>query len=138
MLFFEKILIKALEDKSEILKDKSISNYKFETLDMIDPSFFTSTSNVLEIIIATLFKKFKESSDKSKNIEEQRKILLQFKKVYQTISIIENKYEFDGENYNKLLDLSASITLKADIKSLIRGPVRKTRNNNAKDFHDYI
>lgn len=87
---------------------------------MIDPSFFTATSNVLEIIIATLFKKFKESSDKSKNIEEQRNILLQFKKVYQTISIIENKYEFDGENYNKLLDLSASITLKKDIKNLIK------------------
>lgn len=120
MLSFEKILIEALEKKSEILKGKSISEYHFETLEMIDPSFFTSTSNVLEIIIATLFKKFKESSDKSKNIEEQRNILLQFKKVYQTISIIENKYEFDGENYNKLLDLSASITLKEDIKNLIK------------------
>ena len=120
MLSFEKILIEALKEKSEILKDKSISEYNFETLDMIDPSFFTSTSNVLEIIIATLFKKFKESSDKSKKIEEQRNILLQFKKVYQTISIIENKYEFDGENYNKLLDLSASITLKEDIKNLIK------------------
>ncbi|MGL5725423.1 hypothetical protein [Cetobacterium sp.] len=120
MLSFEKILIEALKEKSEILKDKNISEYHFETLDMIDPSFFTSTSNVLEIIIATLFKEFKESSNKSNNIEEQRNILLQFKKVYQTISIIENKYEFDGENYNKLLDLSASITLKKDINNLIK------------------
>lgn len=132
MLSFEKILIEALEKKSEILKGKSISEYHFETLEMIDPSFFTSTSNVLEIIIATLFKKFKESSDKSKNIEEQRNILLQFKKVYQTISIIENKYEFDGENYNKLLDLSASITLKTDINNLIKSYLDFVTNKEKK------
>lgn len=120
MISFESILLESVEKNSDILKDKSISRYHFETLDMIDPSFFTSSSNVLEIVIATLFQNFREKSDKDKNIEEQRKILLQFKKVYQTISIIENKYDFDGENYNKLLDLSASMTLKTDISNLIK------------------
>ncbi|WP_300362325.1 hypothetical protein, partial [Fusobacterium sp.] len=114
--FFEKFI------KSE---DLNITNYDYKTIQIIDPSFFTAKSNILELVIARLFKEVKEEIKKrdcnegNYKLEEERELLLLFKKIYKNISIIESNYDFDGENYEKLIDLSASVDLKEDIKKLI-------------------
>ncbi|WP_300330027.1 hypothetical protein [Fusobacterium sp.] len=127
---FENILLSFKDNKDFFEKfikneDLKITNYDYKTIQIIDPSFFTAKSNILELVIARLFKEVKEEIKKrdcnegNYKLEEERELLLLFKKIYKNISIIESNYDFDGENYEKLIDLSASVDLKEDIKGLI-------------------
>ncbi|MGL5731816.1 MAG: hypothetical protein ACRCX5_11940, partial [Bacteroidales bacterium] len=104
------------------LKDKD----KFEILDVIDPSFFDSTHNILELVISQLFKEFakklEQHSSHCNNQEslqnKKRGLIKQFQIVKENITNLEAKCDPD-ETIESLDKLSASMDLGKSIFELV-------------------
>lgn len=105
-----------------------IRNTCFSEPIIIDPSLFDDVHNVLDIILATLYKKFrKRYEEKYQEISKMQReeLLNQFQKVYRCISLINNQSqilddEFDYEgSISKLSKLGESTTLRDEFKDLV-------------------
>lgn len=105
-----------------------IRNTCFSEPIIIDPSLFDDVHNVLDIILATLYKKFrKQYEEKYQEISKMQReeLLNQFQKVYRCISLINNQSqilddEFDYEgSISKLSKLGESTTLRDEFKDLV-------------------
>lgn len=105
-----------------------IRNTCFSEPIIIDPSLFDDVHNVLDIILATLYKKFrKQYEEKYQEISKMQReeLLNQFQKVYRCISLINNQSqilddEFDYEgSISKLSKLGESTTLRDAFKDLV-------------------
>lgn len=106
----------------------AIRNTCFSEPIIIDPSLFDDVHNVLDIILATLYKKFrKRYEEKYQEISKMQReeLLNQFQKVYRCISLINNQSqilddEFDYEgSISKLSKLGESTTLRDEFKDLV-------------------
>lgn len=95
---------------------------------IIDPSTFDNVHNVLDIILAKIFSKFKEKYDEDNTCVDSRMreaLIDQFQKVYKCVSLINNQTkmlddEFDYEgNISKLSKLGESTNLKRELKNLV-------------------
>lgn len=95
---------------------------------IIDPSTFDNVHNVLDIILAKIFSKFKEKYDEDNTCVDSRMreaLIDQFQKVYKCVSLINNQTkmlddEFDYEgNISKLSKLGESTNLKRELKKLV-------------------
>lgn len=96
---------------------------------VIDPSMLDGVHNVLDIVLATLYRKFQERYEADNGCVEryQRESLLdQFQKVYRCISLINNQsrmlddeYDYEG-NIGKLSKLGESTRLRREVEILIR------------------
>lgn len=104
------------------LKDK----YKFNILDVIDPSFFDSTHNILELVISQLFKEFTKKlgqyayhCNNQEWIQNKKRVLIkQFQIVKENITNLEAKCDPD-ETIESLAKLSASMDLGKSIFDLV-------------------
>lgn len=113
---------KNVAEKNIHMLDKS-----YLTMDLIDPSFFRDDNNILEIIIANMFKKFKSHAEDPKgrldceddnHVEKKRVLIRSFQKV---------KDALDGMNYSRhtndsidgLNQMANTMELKQDIQALI-------------------
>lgn len=93
----------------------------------VDPSALDGVHNILDLLVAKMFKKFKSSlkSDNGKNDAEQQRLLKSFQTVYRLISIVKDSKkilddEFDYEgSVDKLSSLSDSMRLKEELINLI-------------------
>lgn len=95
---------------------------------VIDPSMLDSVHNVLDIVLATLYRKFQDKYEADNQCMEryQRESLLdQFQKVYRCISLINNQarmlddeYDYEG-NIGKLSKLGESTRLRREVEVLI-------------------
>lgn len=95
---------------------------------VMDPSMFDEVHNVLDIVLATLYKKFREKYDLDNqciSVNDREKLLDKFQKVYRFISLINNQsqmlddeYDFEG-NISKLSKLGESTGLRNELKQLI-------------------
>ena len=94
---------------------------------MIDPSLFDDVHNVLDIVVAKIFKKFYEYYNNDNQYVDERtreNLLNRFQRVYRYVSLINNQKqmlddEFDYEgNISKLTKLGESTNLKEDRKYL--------------------
>lgn len=102
------------------------SKYKFEVLDIIDPSFFDSTHNILELVISQLFKKFTKKLEQlpchcndHESIQNKKRLLIkQFQTVKENITNLEAKCDPD-ETIESLAKLSASMDLGKSIHDLV-------------------
>ena len=95
---------------------------------VIDPSLFDNVHNVLDIILATLYKEFREKYEQNYECigtREREELLNQFQKVYRYISLINNQSkmledEFDYEgNIGKLSKLGESTNIKKEFQKLV-------------------
>lgn len=95
---------------------------------VIDPSQFDDVHNVLDIVLAKMYKKFDEKygeNNQTINEYETQDLLDQFQKVYRQVAMISNQEkllddEFDYEgNIGKLAKLGESTNLKKDFGKLI-------------------
>lgn len=107
---------------------KNLQNMSFVEPIVIDPSLFDDVHNVLDIVLAKIFRDFYEQYDRDNQcIDERRReqLLDQFQKVYRYISLINNQKqmlddEFDYEgNISKLTKLGESTNLKEELIRLI-------------------
>lgn len=104
------------------------STYFMEEI-YVDPSALDGVHNILDLLVATMFKNFKQSLENSKipdNVDKQHKLLKSFQKVYRLLSIVKNserilddEFDYDG-NIDKLSSLSDSIQLKKEMECLVR------------------
>ncbi len=94
----------------------------------VDPSALDGVHNILDLLVAKMFKKFKSSLkyDNGKNdAEQQQRLLKSFQMVYRLISIVKDSKkilddEFDYEgSVDKLSSLSDSMRLKEELINLI-------------------
>ena len=125
--------IKSLSNiDEEILDDMqieldSIKNTYFDEPIIIDSSQFDDVHNILDIVLAKIYEKFKEDYEENEEVSERRKeeLLNQFQKVYRQVSMINNQSkmlddEFDYEgNIGKLSKLGESTRLKTSLKKLL-------------------
>lgn len=99
---------------------------KFEILDIIDPSFFDSTHNILELVISQLFKEFAKKlgqyschCNNQDSIQNKKRVLIkQFQIVKENITNLEAKCDPD-ETIESLAKLSASMDLGKSIFDLV-------------------
>ena len=121
----------------------NLSNYEFECLDIIDPSLFECNESIFEVIIAKMFSKFKkcyEDNDKNIDVNNKKRVLKSFQRVYTDLKTINSErqelYNKDvqSENVIETLEMLASgsnmrknfITLVQECLNLF------TKNNNDK------
>ena len=136
-----------LLDDMGIESDK-IKNTYFDEPIIIDPSQFDDVHNILDIVLAKIYEKFKEDYDEDEVTERQKEELLnQFQKVYRQVSMINNQSkmlddEFDYEgNIGKLSKLGESTRLKTSLKKLLELYLqfrKNIRNGKKKGNHQII
>lgn len=94
----------------------------------VDPSALDGVHNILDLLVAKMFRKFKSSLESNKwqhNDELQQRLLKSFQTVYRLISIVKDSKkilddEFDYEgSVDKLSSLSDSMRLKEELINLI-------------------
>lgn len=112
-----------LANPEKEIRDEQNTVFKesFHLIDMIDPSFVDNDSNVVGMILASLFKEYQNYSKKNDKIKESLRIELanQFAKVqhdFYRMMEMEKKVEDDLE---ALSSLSAAIDLKQSMLQLI-------------------
>lgn len=106
----------------------NIQNTYFAEPIIIDPTLFDDVHNVLDIVLARLYRNFDEKyrqDNQSIDIKQREKLLDQFQKVYRYLSLINNQaqllddeYDYEG-NIGKLSKLGESTNLKDALVELI-------------------
>lgn len=97
---------------------------KFLRLKMIDPSWFTNNSNILQIIIAELFKEFKKATqEKSIGYEEKNEITKLFVQVKHSLCVLDSPSiasNIEDSDIESLTDMSNAMLLEEQIKEIIK------------------
>ena len=116
-------------NKEIFLNCKNVESTYFVEPILIDPSLFDDVHNVLDIVLAKIFRNFYDcyNNDNQRADERTREELLdRFQKVYRYVSLINNQKqmlddEFDYEgNISKLTKLGESTKLKEELTELIK------------------
>ncbi|MBW9151450.1 hypothetical protein [Clostridium estertheticum] len=115
--------ITELSENRELKKNYvNITEYKFYCLDTIDPSIFNDKDSIIEIVVAEMFKKFKDERKKQDYIKKQE-LVKKFEIVYKDLRALnKNKHTMFNENLDNLevlMDLSSAIALKNDMVKLV-------------------
>lgn len=107
-----------LEDPRSSQLDNTVLKSNFYALDMIDPSFIDSESNILGVILATLYKKF---LDHSHNVNEGFKFKLaeSFARVQHDFSRMMTESAIPDDDLEALSSLSAAVDLRTSMYELI-------------------
>ncbi len=96
----------------------------FNEIGVIDPSHFDENSNILEIILAKMFKKFKKRvEDKNNSVDhvDKRKLIKAFEEVFENLKTIQDPKDlYKGEALDALLKMSASTDLKGNMTDLVK------------------
>ena len=111
-------IVHLLEDPRNSQLDNVVLKSNFYALDMIDPSFIDSESNILGVILATLYKKF---LDHSHNVNEGLKFKLaeSFARVQHDFSRMMTVSAIPDDDLEALSSLSAAIDLRTSMYELI-------------------
>ena len=95
---------------------------KFLRLDVIDPSSFTNNANILQIIIAELFKNFKDETAGKISYEEKNEITKIFVQIKHSLCVLDSPKAIsamDDSDIESLQDMSNAIVLEQLIGELI-------------------
>lgn len=111
-------IVHLLEDPRSSQLDNEVLKSHFYALDMIDPSFIDSESNIIGVILATLYKKF---LDHSHNVNEGLKFKLaeSFARVQHDFSRMMTVSAIPDDDLEALSSLSAAIDLRTSMYELI-------------------
>lgn len=132
LLSFMNLLRKYKNDKKpagDLFANKdNINKVIFADEIYVDPSALDGVHNILDLLVAKMFREFKSSLESNKwqhNDEPQQRLLKSFKTVYRLISIVKDSKkilddEFDYEgSVDKLSSLSDSMRLKEELINLM-------------------
>ena len=130
-------------DQSELFGSKdTIRKTRFVDRIYVDPSALDDVHNVLDIVVANMFRHFKKECKKKNDnngIEKREKIIRCFQKVYRALSLKKDSSlilngEFDNEgNISKLSQLSDTMRLKEYMSELINEYFEYMANNSKND-----
>lgn len=119
-------------------KYSNIQKTYFTLSETIDPSFIDGTSNILEIVIAKMFKEFKDYLEKNEcynpnnlNQEDLRHRLIDaFQKVQQELKWTNSTSSKYSDSLDDLVKLASGVDLKKDITELVCLYLRFFNNSN--------
>jgi len=103
---------------------KKLDDEKFITIDLVDPSFFDQKHNILDIVIAKLFKSFsddvkKSAQNKQQNYESKKQILInKFQETKENLNQLLNTSNSSDDSLEQLTGLAAAVDLKDNLKKL--------------------
>jgi len=103
-------------------KKDAIDDKKFLRLKVVDPSSFTNNANILQIIIAELFKEFKKDTlERQISYEEKNEITKIFVQIKHALCVLDSPTisAADDSDIESLVDLSNAIVLEELIDKLI-------------------
>ncbi len=130
MMSFANAVYEDKNKKNIIFEEcKNLKNLKFAEPILIDPSLFDDVHNVLDIVLAKLFRRFcayYENNNQSVREQARERLLNRFQTVYRYVSLINNQKqmlddEFDYEgNISKLKKLGESSALKEELEKLVK------------------
>lgn len=118
---------------------KNIEPDMFSEPVVIDPSVFDKVHNILDVVVANLFKKFsKEYNRNPRRFEDYKReeLLSKFQKVYKSVSLLNDpdkmlETEYDGEgSIENISKMGESIRLKEDMKALVKCYLESMSENN--------
>lgn len=121
MLSVAKLLDKGL-DGELASRYVHLNKLSFYRMDLIDPSFFDKSHNVIELFLANLFGKFQDRRKKTKYYEEKQnitKIIECFTRAQKDMAEMMVKPIDKFEPIDNLQRLSAGVSLNEDIKNLV-------------------
>ena len=108
---------------------ENVKNTVFSEPIVIDPSAFDNVHNVLDIIIASLYRKFSDKYDVSPERfanYRREELLNEFQKVYKDISLLndpvkmlEEEYDYEG-SIEKISKMGESLRLRRDLSNLVK------------------
>lgn len=120
---------KVRKNSTVFAKYENVKNTIFSEPIVIDPSAFDNVHNVLDIIIASLYRKFSDKYDASSaqfDNYRREKLLNEFQKVYKDISLIndqvkmlEEEYDYEG-SIEKISKMGESLRLRRDLSNLVK------------------
>ena len=130
MSFINAVIKSGDKNVNDIFKGcKQVKNTVFSKPIVIDPSTFDNVHNILEIVVASIFREFRDRYEKDSRAFDdykREKLLDEFQKVYRIISLMNNpekmlEEEFDGEgSITNLSGMGESTELKEKLQSLIK------------------
>ena len=99
---------------------------KFETIDIIDPSYFDEKHNIVATVIAKLFKSFRQKEDADSheqcNFDVHRDLVAAFTRAQKSMRcLLRDNTEEEGtdDDIESLADLSMAVDLRDDINRLV-------------------
>ena len=106
-----------------------LKNTEFETIDIIDPSYFDENHNIVSMFVAQLFKAYQkkeELNNKDKcNFEYRRSLTYAFGKAQRSMRcLLDNKEDEFDDDIETLSNLSRAVDLKRDIFNLVNEYLR--------------
>lgn len=112
--------------------DKSFDKYSYKVCSIVDPSIFNKNNSIVEIVVAELFREFKNNC-RNDNFNEKKELIKAFDNVYRDIRIINkekiNLLEESEESLEILLSLSSATNLKANMYELVQLYLRYFKKN---------
>lgn len=132
LLSFRKMLIQyrngsKQDDNFHVLS--KIGECSFHSLDVIDPSMFNHNSNILQVIIARMFDKFKTECKKRDNdntsFHRQREVMEKFQNVFGFVNQMmetnkAEKSQFYDDSTNTLIQISDAANLRRFMHDLVK------------------
>ena len=136
MMTIRNILVGAdsFEAAKEIFpSDNKIEKNSFKVLRLVDPAFFDSKHNLLELLIGQMYADIRKDddgvSDKNEdcdcgmniNVAHRNKLMQLFHNVHRSLGIINKASDKSAyDNLEEVDDLAAGIELKEDLNKLVR------------------
>ena len=111
------------------LELKNLSDYKFFCMDIIDPSYFDYSHNILEILLGKLYSIYSEAiTDKNFQFDrsDSQTLLKKFEKVKRSIFNLHKKEEAVYSELTEIRMLASAVELKELMRSLIRSFLKLT------------
>lgn len=140
MMTFVNAVYEKDKNKAFFSAYSNLNQVYFEEPILIDPSMFDDVHNVLDIVLAKIYRKFSEYYERDNQCTDERtkdRLVDQFQKVYRYVSLINNQKqmlddEFDYEgNISKLSKLGNSTKLKEELSKLVKEYLEfKAKNQN--------
>jgi len=118
--------LKALTEKKksdDFFVEREITNNRFTTIELIDPSLFKGKETLFEIILAKMFSKFKLSLEEKNDTlqdDDRRKLVIWFQKVFENLKYVNNREDiYKEDSLDALIKLSTSSNLKDSFEKLV-------------------
>lgn len=109
---------------------------------LIDPSFFDQKNNILSLIIAHLFKKFRDEASMSScknDIELKREVIECFEKVQKNLKhFLSDDKSGNSDSLDTLVNFAATVDLQKDIKQLVEKYLKFISSNQEKDSANFL
>lgn len=96
-----------------------ITNIKFAALDLIDPSFFDESHNVIELVVGQMYGRFKEIEN-SEKYDIRNKLLTAFQEIKRYLCVLHDKNLDAISSIHELDILSSTIALRSRFENLVK------------------